>query len=254
MNPIKRLVKSFIPRKVQKRVLLAMYSGDQQECPCCGGRFRSFWPSGETAASMRPNTLCPACSSLERHRLLWLYIKANNQLLAGKRKVLHVAPEPIFTRLLQSFPDVEYLSADLESPLAMVKMDVADIQFPDNSFDVILCYHVLEHVPDDVQAMRELYRVLKPGGWAILQSPLELERAATYEDSSITAPHEREQAFGQRDHVRLYGRDYKDRLEKAGWTVKVDAFARELGAEKIARFSVNPEEDIYFCTKSSAAS
>ena len=129
----------------------------------------------------------------------------------------------------------------------MVKMDITDIQYPDASFDVIVCYHVLEHVPDDRLAMREMRRVLKPGGWAILQSPLRVELEKTYEDFSITAPEERERAFGQRDHVRLYGRDYEQRLQESGWIVERDNFARRMDAAKRARYSVDADEDIYLC-------
>jgi SAM-dependent methyltransferase len=232
---------------LRKRLLLARYAGNAQECPCCGKTFSRFWPSGETADSIRPNTLCPNCSSLERHRLLWLYLQENPDLLRDGLGVLHIAPEPIIADLLQSRAKIEYLSADLESPDAMVQMDVTDIQYPDASFDVIVCYHVLEHVPDDARAMREMKRVLKPGGWAILQSPLKPELKKTYEDFSITDPDERERAFGQRDHVRLYGRDYETRLREAGWQVQRDNFAARLSEEKRARYSVDAREDIYLC-------
>ena len=198
---------------------------------------------------MRPNTLCPQCNSLERHRLLWLYIKANPMLLSGKKKVLHIAPEPIFAKLLKSFTEIDYLSADLDPSLAMVGMDLTNIAYPDASFDAVLCYHVLEHIPDDVQAMRELHRVLKPGGWAILQSPLEASRETTYEDFTIVTPEAREQAFKQGDHVRIYGRDYKSRLVQAGFTLKLDTFASDLKPEVAARYCIDQEEDIYFCTK-----
>lgn len=179
--------------------------------------------------------------------MLWLYLQENSDLLQDGMGVLHIAPEPIIAGLLQSRAKIEYLSADLESPEAMVKMDITDIQYPDDSFDVIVCYHVLEHVPDDVLAMREMKRVLKPGGWAILQSPLKPELEKTYEDFSITDPQARERAFGQRDHVRLYGRDYQTRLQAAGWQVKRDDFAARLGTEKQARYSVDAQEDIYLC-------
>lgn len=244
---ITQAAKRLVPDSVRRRILLARYAGDKQECPCCDKTFSSFWPSGETADSMRPNTLCPNCSSLERHRLLWLYLRENPGLLQDGAKVLHIAPEPIIAGLLQSTAKIDYLSADLEAPEAMVKMDITDIQFPDATFDVIVCYHVLEHVPDDLLAMREMRRVLKPGGWAILQSPLRVELEKTYEDFSITAPEERERAFGQRDHVRLYGRDYEQRLRDSGWDVKRDNFAARLSPEKRARFSVDADEDIYLC-------
>ena len=146
-------------------------------------------------------------------------------------------------------PNLDYVSADWASPRAKLKMDVTDIQCEDNTFDVILTNHVLEHVPDDRKAMRELHRVLKPGGFAILQSPLNKKFEKTYEDPSITDPKERRKAFGQEDHVRVYGRDYKERLEEAGFFVRADPYVKELGPEKIHIFVLPPEEDIYYCEK-----
>ena len=158
------------------------------------------------------------------------------------------APEYIIQKFLRSIPNLDYISADLNSSLAMVKMDITNISCKDNSFDVILCYHVLEHIIDDRKAMRELFRVLKPGGWAILQSPMDLKRNKTFEDSHVVLPQDRERIFGQSDHVRIYGRDYKDRLEKAGFTVKVDSYVKELGVDMIKKYCLG-KEDIYFCTK-----
>jgi len=127
-------------------------------------------------------------------------------------------------------------------------MDITYIPYKHNSFDVILCNHVLEHVVEDQKAIRELFRVLTPGGWAILQCPIDSQRAKTFEDPSITAPHDRARAFGQHDHVRIYGRDYKERLEKAGFTVKVDNYARDLDINVVRKYGLKDEE-IHFCTK-----
>jgi SAM-dependent methyltransferase len=145
-------------------------------------------------------------------------------------------------------PLLNYFTADLTSKLADVKVNIANLAYKDNSFDVILCNHVLEHVEDDRKAMRELFRVLIPGGWAILNSPIDPERAETFEDSSITAPEDRERAFGQRDHVRLYGRDYKERLEKAGFIVRVDSYVDELDIDFVRKYGIKAEQ-IFFCTK-----
>ena len=144
--------------------------------------------------------------------------------------------------------NLDYISVDLNSPLAMVKMDITNILYEDNTFDVILCSHVLEHIIDDRKAIRELFRVLKPGGWAILQVPLSNENDKTLEEPSIISPRDRERIFGQKDHVRIYGRDYKDRLEKAGFTVKVDGYVRELGDDKIKKHGLSEDQEIYFCT------
>lgn len=188
------------------------------------------------------------CGSLERHRLMHLYLHARTDLFDGRaKKMLHIAPEPQLSRLFKSVPAIHYLSADIEDPLAMEKLDITDIQRPESSFDVIYCSHVLEHVSDDAAAMAELYRVLKPRGWAVLQVPITVPR--TFEDSTITSPEERERVFGQWDHVRCYGPDYKDRLTKAGFLVEVDGFVRELDDDTIVRCGLLANEDVYLCRK-----
>lgn len=146
-------------------------------------------------------------------------------------------------------PNLDYISADLDSPLAMVKMDITNILFENNSFDVILCSHVLEHIIDDNKAMRELFRVLKPGGWAILQTPIDLKLDKTFEDHSIVSPEERERFFGQSDHVRIYGRDYVNRLLKAGFEVTVESYPKDLSPNIIKKHVLSENEDIFFCTK-----
>lgn len=216
-------------------------------CPCCGWHFRKFLPYG---AMKRPNVGCPRCDSAERHRLLMLYLKNRTNLFSDNLRVLHFAPEYIFQKSFESMPNLDYISADLDSPLAMVKMDITNILYEDNSFDVILCSHVLEHVVDDQKAMRELFRVLKPGGWAILGSPMDLNRDKTFEDPSIASPEDQIRTFGYPGHVRIYGRDYKERLEKAGFTVRVDSYVRELSPDTIKKYGLMRDEDIYVCTKS----
>jgi SAM-dependent methyltransferase len=179
---------------------------------------------------------------------MYLYLTQKTDLFSGNRKrMLHVAPEWQMSRLFQEADCIDYLSADLSSPTAMVKMDITDIHYADGSFDVIYCSHVLEHVPDDMGAMRELYRVLKPGGWAILQVPISADM--TFEDPTVTSPEEREKLFGQDDHVRRYGPDYGDRLAAAGFSVLVDGFVRTLSEQEISRFGLTPSEDVYFCRK-----
>lgn len=145
--------------------------------------------------------------------------------------------------------NIDYTSADLDSPLADVKMDVHEIPFDDNTFDVVFCNHVMEHVDDDIKAMSEIYRVLKPGGWAIIQSPQDYSRETTLEDPTITDPKERERFYWQDDHVRLFGLDYGKRLEKAGFNVKEDRFVMELPKETVRRYALPPNEIIYFCAK-----
>ncbi len=161
--------------------------------------------------------------------------------------MLHIAPELQLSRLFRAQPSLDYLSADLKSPRAMVKMDITDIPYPDHTFDVIYCSHVLEHVPDDRKAMRELHRVLKPGGWAILQVPITAK--ATVEDPAVTDPQERLRLYGQIDHVRRYGPDYKDRLVEAGFGVILEQFVQELNERQVRRFGLNKCSPIHLCTK-----
>ena len=191
------------------------------------------------------------CRSKERHRLASLYIKAKTDLFDGRqKKLLHVAPQPQMSRLFRKAGGIDYLSGDLRWRRAMVELDVTDIQFPDNTFDAIYCSHVLEHVPEDRRAMRELCRILKPGGWIIPQVPIEGD--ATLEDPTVASPEERERLFGQHNHVRQYGQDYKDRLADAGFSVTVDGFVRELDEETLGRLGLSADEDVYFCRKAAA--
>lgn len=222
------------------------YMGNRYVCPCCKGHFRKFLPFGIVP---RPNARCPWCLSLERHRLIWLYITDRTNLLSDNLRLLHFAPEYILQKKLASLPNLIYISADPNSARAMVKVDITTIPYRDNSFDAILCSHVLEHVIDDQKAMAELFRVLRPGGWAIIQSPVDLERNKTFEAPNATTPEDRLRLFGQSDHVRKYGRDYKDRLEKAGFSVKVDGYVRDLGTDIINKYGLDEDEDIYFCSK-----
>lgn len=218
--------------------------GLSRYCPCCQSTVRAFKHFGVVR---RPDAECPVCGALERHRLIYLYMTKKTDLFdAPRKKMLHVAPEPQLSRLLQNSEQVDYLSADLFNPNVMVKMDITDIQYPDETFDVIYCSHVLEHVPDDRKAMREFFRVLKTGGWAILLVPITAE--TTFEDPSVSSPEERERLFGQHDHVRRYGPDYVDRLREAGFTVAVDEYVRDLDEETRRRYSLI-SEPVYFCRK-----
>ncbi|MEO6629097.1 MAG: class I SAM-dependent methyltransferase [Aquihabitans sp.] len=220
-------------------------SSDHAECPLCGTRSVSFLPYG--VRRIHPDRECPGCGSLERHRLVWLYFALRTDLFTAPARLLHIAPEPTISAHLQMIDHLDYLSADLDVSSAMVEMDITDIDRPDASFDVIYASHVLEHVPDDLQAMRELRRVLRPDGWAVLQVPV--FGATTIEDPTITDPVERNRLFGQHDHVRMYGNDgeYQRRLTAAGFDVTVVPLARELGPDVTRRHRLLDTEDIYFC-------
>ncbi len=192
--------------------------GNRYQDPIDGRRFRSFLPYGYE--NPRENVLSPSTLSLERHRLLWLYLRNETDFFTAPQKVLHFAPEQAFYRRFCKLGNLDYTTTDLDSPLADVKADICDLPFGDNSFDVILCNHVLEHIPDDTKAMHELYRILKPGGWGIFQVPQELNRDSTLEDNTVTDEKDRARIFGQYDHVRIYGKDYFDRLRNAGFKVE----------------------------------
>lgn len=251
---IKSIVKKIIPQKyifqahnVYCKYKSVWYAGSDRLCPFCNGSFRMFLPFGED--ELRPDAQCPRCGSLERHRLLWLYLQDKTNFFKNKLKVLDIAPMDIFQQKCKALPNLDYMSADLSSSLAMVNMDITDIKLPDNSFDCIICYHVLEHIIDDAKAMKELFRVLKPGGWALLQSPVDYQRTHTFEDKNIIAPHDRMRVFGHQDHVRIYGQDYQDRLEKAGFTVQLDDYVQKLEDGTIKKYGLMKDEIIYFCTK-----
>jgi predicted SAM-dependent methyltransferase len=210
------------------------YRGEQYEDPIDGKTFKIFLPYGYE--KVRENVLSPSTLSLERHRLLWLYLQHKTDLLSRPQKLLHFAPEQCFYKLFKESNSIEYTTTDLNSPLADVSADICNLPFADNEFDFILCNHVLEHIPDDYKALQEIYRVLKPGGKAILQIPLENNRDLTFEDDSITDPKERARIFGQYDHVRVYGMDYFERLEKVGFTVAAVDYTKELGAQQVDRY------------------
>ncbi|MFS4469535.1 class I SAM-dependent methyltransferase [Maribacter sp. 2210JD10-5] len=194
------------------------YRGKNYVDPIDGKKFRSFLPYGYE--NPRENVLSPSTLSLERHRLLWLYLKNETEFFTAPLKVLHFAPEQAFYKRFRKLKNIDYVTTDLNSPLADVKADICKLPFEDRSFDVILCNHVLEHIPDDTKAMHELYRILKKGGWGIFQVPQDLSRDTTFEDNSITDKKERARIFGQYDHVRIYGKDYFQKLRSVGFVVE----------------------------------
>ncbi|MCB0766774.1 MAG: methyltransferase domain-containing protein [Flavobacteriales bacterium] len=220
--------------------------GDTVHCPVCDRGAIAYLPSGSPP---RPHVLCPFCGSRERARMAWLFLKERKVLRAGLR-VLHVAPERCLSERLTSLPGVKYTAGDkftpgYDYPPGTIDLDITAMPFAADSFDLIMCSHVLEHVPDDRGAMKELFRVLAPGGMAILMVPIALERATTDEDPSVIDPRERIKRFGQFDHVRLYGRDYVDRLRAAGFEVIEDAMTERMDAESVFRYGLMRSEVVH---------
>lgn len=218
--------------------------GDRYEDPIDGKRFKKFLPYGYE--NPRENVLSPSTLSLERHRLLWLFLQNRTDFFSAPLKVLHFAPEQAFYKRFRKMKNLQYTTTDLNSPLADVKADICNLPFEDGSFDVVLCNHVLEHIPDDTKAMQELYRVLRKGGWGILQIPQDLQREHTFEDDTITDKKERTKIFGQYDHVRTYGRDYFAKLRSIGFDVEEVDYTAILSAREIEKYRLAKGEIIPF--------
>lgn len=216
------------------------YRGNKYTDPINGKSYRKFLPYGYV--NIRENVLSPGTLSLERHRLLWLYLQNETGFLNKKLKVLHVAPEQAFYKKFKKNKNWEYITVDLSSPLAEIKADITRLPFQDNSFDLIFCNHVLEHIKDDKKAMKELYRVMKPGGTGIFQVPLDKNRQESFEDDSITDPEERSRIFGQYDHVRIYGMDYFEKLKKCGFEVVKENYIDRFSKEEIDKYRLDKEE------------
>ena len=277
MKKIFKIILNTIPRPllirlsyVARPVLAFLLKGTKFTDPIDGKSFKMFLPYGY--GTQRNNVLSPSTLSLERHRLLWLFLNnetdffqseldSDSSVKQPKRfklrdtetssvlKVLHFAPEQAFYKLFLNQKNINYTTTDLFSPLADVKADICNLPFQDNSYDVILCNHVLEHIPDDTKAMQELYRVLKPGGMGIFQIPQDLSRATTFSDDSITNQKERATIFGQYDHVRIYGRDYFEKLRSIGFTVFEEDYTSKIAPELVEKYCLAKGEIIPVCFK-----
>ena len=228
-------------------LMVLFYKGNRYTDPIDGKSFRTFLPYGYE--NPRDNVLSPSTLSLERHRLLWLYLQQETDFFTSPKKVLHVAPEQAFYTRFRKQENLDYLTTDLFSPLADVKADIRNFPFEDESFDFILCNHVLEHIVEDNKAMSELFRVLKKGGTGIFQVPMDQQAPKTFEDPSITDPKERAKVFGQYDHVRLYGLDYFERLKNVGFEAEGVDFTQQMSAADIDRYRLSKGELIPVCKK-----
>ncbi len=250
LNDMKRIIKFFlrnIPRKyLQKVVYFAtnsikvFYLGNKVECSVCKKHYRKFLPYGYVHS--RENALCPNCLALERHRLLWLYLKERTDIFKKDISFLHIAPELCFIESFRKQKNIKYTTADLESPWADIHLNVEDMPLEDESYDFVMANHILEHVDNLDKALSEIYRVLKKGGFAILLSPINSKRETTYEDKTITDPFEREKHFGQKDHVREFGLDYASVLKKEGIEIVENRFIETLDRKKVIRYALaNPD-------------
>lgn len=238
-------VRNALYRRTPPGIRRLLYRGTERYCVLCDSSVRRF---GDAGVNSRPDACCPVCNSLERHRLLKIVAGKRTDLFNGApKRVLHIAPEEAIERLVRKLPGVSYLSADLEEGRAALRMDVTNIDFPGDSFDVILCSHVLEHVPDDGRALQEFHRVLSPGGWAMIQVPI--FGPVTFEDPSVTDPEERLRAFGQRDHVRRYGYDLRNRIQKAGFIVEEITTEEAASADEAQRMGLVKGDRVYICRK-----
>ena len=229
---------------------IAFYlKGDTFTDPIDGNSFRKFLPYGYS--KQRKNALSPSTLSLERHRLMWLFLKNETSFFTSNKKLktLHIAPEQCFLKIFKTQKNLDYITSDLESPIADVKADICNLPFQDNSFDVVFCNHVLEHIPNDTKAMQELFRVLKKGGFGIFQIPQDISREKTFEDASITDKIERTKIFGQYDHVRVYGRDYYNKLRSVGFAVDEIDYTKKMAAKELERFCLMKNEILPVCYK-----
>ena len=230
--------------------IIAFYlKGDTYTDPIDGNSFRKFLPYGYS--KQRKNALSPSTLSLERHRLMWLFLKNETSFFTSSKKIktLHIAPEQCFLKIFKKQKNLDYITSDLESPIADVKADICNLPFKDDSFDVVFCNHVLEHIPDDKKAMQELFRVLKKGGFGVFQIPQDMSRENTFEDASITDKEERTKIFGQYDHVRVYGRDYFNKLRSVGFKVEEVEYTQRITPEELDRFCLMKNEILPVCYK-----
>lgn len=263
MGVFNKLLKYVFPHRLLKELKLSVrrirYFGNKYYCPICKSKIRVLNPTGYDLPVIKEkqivgggyrHAICPVCESSDRVRLLYLFLKNRTNFLSKKIRLLHVAPEPPLEYVLKHQKNINYLTTDMDPGNVMEQMDITHIQYPENSFDAIICNHVLEHIPDDHKAMSEVYRVLKSSSWAILQVPFSKILNKTFEDPTVITLENRERIFGQTDHVRIYGQDYSDRLRRAGFDVEEYKWPDDTDLDNSNnRFGLNKEEVVFYCKK-----
>jgi len=258
---MKRLIPVAFRPVIKRFVLRLWFYGNANRCPVCSSDVKLWKPLGydfpvinekQIVGSGIRNAQCPVCGSSDRVRLLFMFLKSKTSLFTHRNKLLHIAPEDSLRDIFLRLPNLGYLTADIDPGKVMEQMDITLIGHTGNSFDAILCNHVLEHIPEDTKAMGELLRVLKPGGWAILQVPVSKVLDKTFEDPAIISPAEKEKYFGQKDHVRIYGQDFSERLVNAGFLVQEFKWYNDDELQKKWRkYGLNPDETVFYCMKPS---
>jgi SAM-dependent methyltransferase len=271
---LRETVKRAIPRPYAQRVrdafvharyaaMYPLFAGNAYECPFCGGRFRRLLPKGSSepvlrekrvvGAGYRDHSRCPKCDSYDRERHLYLYLKHRTRVFVEPTRLLHFAPEKNLERVLRGLPRLDYVTGDIDPALADLEVDITRMPFEDHAFDVILCGHILQDVPEDRRGIAEMYRVLRPGGWAIVQVPVSQVLEETFEDPTITSHEGRARAYGGMYFVRMYGKDFERRLAEPGFVVRRESYAREIGEAQARRFGLLLDEELYIATKPAAA-
>ena len=242
-----KYILKFLPRKFLIKysflitpILRIIFRGKKYTDPIDDSNYSKFLSYGYK--TFRKNALCPGTLSLERHRLLWLYLDRETNFLSSKLNVLHVAPEQVFYKKFKKLKNWEYFTFDLNSPIADIKGDLISTNFKDEYFDLIICNHVLEHIEDDKSALDEMYRILKYNGISILQVPINVKRENTFEDLSIKSKIQREKYFGQYDHVREYGLDFKDRVEQAGFKVEMINYSKKISEDLVIKYGLMKDD------------
>ena len=242
-----KYILKFLPRKFLIKysflitpILRIIFRGKKYTDPIDDSNYSKFLSYGYK--TVRKNALCPGTLSLERHRLLWIYLDRETNFLSSNLKVLHVAPEQVFYKKFKKLKNWEYFTFDLNSPIADIKGDLISTNFKDEYFDLIICNHVLEHIEDDKSALDEMYRILKYNGISILQVPINVKRENTFEDLSIKSKIQREKYFGQYDHVREYGLDFKDRVEQAGFKVEMINYSKKISQDLVIKYGLMKDD------------